>query len=182
VLAIEVGEPTQKILERAALTDLIVIKVAHPPSTGIKSLTSHVRTLIARSSRPILALPGGTSNFQHALLAFDGGPKAKEALFVATYLAEQWQTRLTILTGLADQAVDASAEAFARNYLEFNELEADFMSRKYSGEILKATAEEMNVDLVIMGGYSGSILKEMTAGSSVNFMLRESELPVLICR
>ncbi len=182
VLAIEVGEPTQKILERAALTDLIVIKVAHPPSTGIKSLTSHVRTLIARSSRPILALPGGISNFQHALLAFDGGPKAKEALFVATYLAEQWQTRLTILTGLADQAVDASAEAFARNYLEFNEVEADFISRKYSGEILKATAEEMNVDLVIMGGYSGSILKEMTAGSSVNFMLRESELPVLICR
>jgi nucleotide-binding universal stress UspA family protein len=33
-----------------------------------------------------------------------------------------------------------------------------------------------------MGGYSGSILKEMTAGSSVNFMLRESQLPVLICR
>jgi nucleotide-binding universal stress UspA family protein len=182
VLAIEVGEPTQKILERAALTDLIVIKIAHPPSTGIKSLTSHVRTLIARSSRPILALSGKISDFQHALLAFDGSPKAKEALFVATYLAEQWQTRLTILTGLADQEVDASAQDFARNYLEFNEVEADFISKKYSAETLKGTAEEMNVDLVIMGGYSGSILKEMTAGSSVNFMLRESELPVLICR
>ena len=57
VLAIEVGEPTQKILERAALADLIVIKIAHPPSTGIRSLTSQVRTLIARSSRPILAIP-----------------------------------------------------------------------------------------------------------------------------
>ena len=182
VLAIEVGEPTQKILERAALADLIVIKITHPPSTGIKVLTSHVRTLIARSSRPILALPGGISNFQHALLAFDGGPKAKEALFVATYLAEQWQTRLTILTGLADQEVDSSAQDFARNYLDFNEVEADFINKKYSGEVLKATAEEIKADIVIMGGYSGSILKEMTAGSSVNFMLRESELPILICR
>jgi nucleotide-binding universal stress UspA family protein len=181
-LAVEVGEPTQKILERAALADLIVVKIVHPPSTGIKSLTSHVRTLIARSSRPILAIPGKISNFQHAFLAFDGSPKAKEALFVATYLTEQWQTKLTILTGLPDEQQDSSAQDFAQNYLEFNEIEAQFISKKYSAEVLKGTAEEIDADLVIMGGYSGSILKEMTVGSSVNFMLRESDLPVLICR
>lgn len=182
VLAIEVGEPTQKILERSALTDLIVIKISYPPSIGLKVIASNVRTLIARSSRPILAIPGLISNFRNALLAFDGSPKAKEALFVATYLAEQWQTKLTILTGLEDQEVDMNAQEFARNYLEFNEIEADFVSKKYSGETLKNTAQEVNADLVIMGGYSGSILKEMTSGSSVNFMLREANLPVLICR
>jgi nucleotide-binding universal stress UspA family protein len=182
VLAIEVGEPTQKILERSALTDLIVMKISHPPSIGIKAIASHVRTLIARSPRPILAIRGMVSNLRHALLAFDGSPKSKEALFVATYLAEQWQTKLTILTGLQDQELDTSAQDFAQNYLEFNEIKADFISKKYSAETLKATAEEINADLVIMGGYSGSILKEMTVGSSVNFMLRESELPVLICR
>jgi nucleotide-binding universal stress UspA family protein len=182
VLAVEVGEPTQKILERSALSDLIVMKISYPPSVGLKVLTSNVRTLIARSSRPILAIPGIISYFQHALLAFDGSPKAKEALFVATYLAEQWQTKLTILTGLEDQEVDTSAQDFARNYLEFNEVEAEFLSKKYSAETLKTTAEEIRADLVVMGGYSGWILKEMTVGSSVNFMLRESELPLLICR
>ena len=182
VLAIEVGEPTQKILERSALSDLIVMKISYPPSVGLKVLASNVRTLIARSSRPILAIPGIISSFQHALLAFDGSPKAKEALFVATYLAEQWQTKLTILTGLGDQEVDSSAQDFARNYLEFNEVEADFISKKYSAETLKQTAEEIHADLVVMGGYSGWVLKEMTVGSSVNFMLRESQLPILICR
>src|SRR5215213_5150164 len=182
VLAIEVGDPTQQIMERAALADLIVLKITHPPSTGIKSLASHIRTLIARSSRPILALPGKISNLSHALLAFDGSPKAKEALFVATYLAEQWQTKLTILTGRDDQASDSSAQAFARDYLEFNEIEADFISKKYSAETLKMTAEEIQADFVIMGGYSGSILKEMTVGSSVNYMLREAQFPLLICR
>src|SRR5688572_25699753 len=63
VLAIEVGEPTQKILERSALTDLIVMKISYPPSVGIKVLASNVRTLIARSSRPILAIPGIISSF-----------------------------------------------------------------------------------------------------------------------
>jgi nucleotide-binding universal stress UspA family protein len=182
VLAIEVGDPTQKILERAALTDLIVIKIAHPPSTGIRSLGSQVRTLITRSSRPILAIPGIISGFQHALLAFDGSPKAKEALFVATYLAEQWQTKLTIFTGLAEESSDSSVQEFAQNYLEFNEIEALFITQKYSPETFKLAAEQINADLIIMGGYSGSILKEMTIGSSVNYMLRESQLPILICR
>ena len=182
VLAIEVGEPTQKILERSALTDLIVMKVSFPPSVGIRVIASNVRTLIARASRPILAIPRLVSNFSHALLAFDGSPKAKEALFVATYLAEQWQTKLTILTGLEDAGLDSTTRDFAQNYIEFNEVEADFIGKKYSGETLKATAQEIQADLVIMGGYSGSILKEMTAGSSVNYMLRESDLPVLICR
>ncbi|HSB00713.1 MAG TPA: universal stress protein, partial [Anaerolineales bacterium] len=182
VLAIEVGEPTQKILERAALADLIVIKIAHPPSTGIRSLGSQVRTLIARSSRPILAISGMISSFRHALLAFDGSPKAKEALFVATYLAEQWKTELTIFTGLSDDVSDSSIQDFAQNYLEFNEIEAGFITQKYSPETFKVTAEEISADLIIMGGYSGSILKEMTIGSSVNYMLRESQLPVLICR
>jgi len=181
-LAIEVGEATQKILERSALTDLIVLKISHPPSTGIKALASHIRTLIARSSRPIMALPGKVSELNHALLAFDASPKAKEALFVATYLAEQWHTKLSILTGLDDTVSDRSAQEFALDYLEFNEIEAHFISKNYSAENLKATAEEINADFVIMGGYSGSILKEMTVGSSVNFMLRESQLPILICR
>jgi nucleotide-binding universal stress UspA family protein len=181
-LAIEVGEPTQKILERSALTDLIVLKIIHPPSTGIKALTSHIRTLIARSSRPVLGITDKVSQLNHALLAFDGSPKAREALFVATYLAEQWNTKLTVFTGLDDENLNASAQEFAQNYLEFNEVEAHFITEKYSPETLKITADEINADFIIMGGYSGSILKEMTIGSSVNFMLRESQLPILICR
>ncbi|MDQ2692380.1 MAG: universal stress protein, partial [Chloroflexota bacterium] len=127
-------------------------------------------------------VPGKTTGLQHALLAFDGSPKAKEALFVATYLAERWQTRLTIFTGPEENASDSSAEDFARDYLEFNEVEAGFISETYSPEILNNTAQAIEADVVIMGGYSGSIIKEMTVGSSVNYMLRESDIPILICR
>ena len=182
VLAVEVGEPTQKILERSTLTDLVVLRISHPPATGIQSLSSQIRTLIARCPRPLLAVPGNISGLNHALLAFDGSPKAREALFVATYLAEQWNTQLTILTGLEDKVAADSVQEFARNYLEFNEVEARFILEKYSPAVLKITAEEINADLVIMGGYSGSILKEMTIGSSVNHMLRGFRRPVLICR
>jgi nucleotide-binding universal stress UspA family protein len=181
-LAIEIGEPTQKILERAALTDLIVLKIAHPPSTGIKVIASNIRTLIMRSSRPVLGIPGNISNLEHVLLAFDGSPKSQEALFVATYMAEQWKTKLSILTAPENKVSNRSAQDFARNYLEFNELEAEFITRKYSTETLKSTAEEINADLIVMGSYGGWLLKHVTVGSSINFMLSESQLPLLICR
>ncbi|HSB00452.1 MAG TPA: universal stress protein, partial [Anaerolineales bacterium] len=182
VLAIEIGEPTRKILERAALTDLIVLKIAHPPAAGIQVIASNIRTLIMRSSRPVLAIPDRISSLAHVLLAFDGSPKSQEALFVATYFAEQWQTKLSILTAPGDKAASRSAQDFARNYLEFNEIEAGFITQKYSVATLKSTAEEIDADLVVMGGYSGWLLKHITVGSSINFMLRESQLPILICR
>ncbi len=181
-LAIETGEPTRKILALAALTDLIVMKIAHPPSTGIKLIASNIRTLIIRSSRPVLAIPGKISNLDHALLAFDGRPKSQEALFVATYLAEQWHTKLSILTAPENRVSKNSAQDFARNYLEFNEVEAEFITQKYSVGALKSTAEEIHADLIVMGSYGGWLLQHITVGSSVDFMLRESQLPILICR
>ena len=182
VLAIEVGEPAQKILERSALTDLVVLKITHPPTSGIQAVASPLRNLIARCPRPLLAVPGDVSGLNQALLAFDGSPKAREALFLATYLAEQWKTQLTILTGMENKAEQDSVQEFARNYLEFNEVEARFLTEKFSPAVLKLTAEEIQADLVIMGGYSGSFLKEMTVGSSVSHMLRAFRRPVLICR
>jgi nucleotide-binding universal stress UspA family protein len=181
-LAVEVGEPTRKILERAALTDLIVMKVAHPPTTGLKVIASNIRSLLLRSSRPVLAIPGKVSRLEHILLAFDGSPKSQEALFIATYFAEQWKTKLSILSAPEDRVSKNSAQDFARNYLEFNEVEAQFITKKYSVEALKSTAAEIQADLIVMGSYGGWILKHVTVGSSINFLLRESELPILICR
>lgn len=38
------------------------------------------------------------------------------------------------------------------------------------------------VDLVLMGSYSGGLIKEIMIGSSLDYMLRESEIPLFICR
>ena len=97
-LAIDVGDITTKICERAVLTDLIVLKITNPPSTGISALQSPFRTIIEKSSRPLLTVPEAARQFKRALLAYDGSDRAKEALFVATYLAETWKTELIVFT------------------------------------------------------------------------------------
>ena len=42
--------------------------------------------------------------------------------------------------------------------------------------------KEREINLVLMGGYNGSAWQEIIIGSAVNFLLRNAECPVLICR
>lgn len=179
-LAIEAGEPARKILERAALTDLVMLKIVYPPGSGLSGLASPLRAIISRSPRPVLALPTGATDLDQAVLAFDGSAKSKEALFVAAYLAEQWKTSLTVYTGEGANA--AAMQDAARQYLDLHEIQAEYVIEKSSAETLKRISEERGANLVLMGGYSGVILKEVTLGSWVNDMLREQNAPVLICR
>lgn len=87
---IEVGELERRICERALWTDLVVVNLAHPPAPRpLARLSSGFGTLIRRCPRPVLTVPRAASEMRRALLAYDGSPKAKEALFGATYLSNQ---------------------------------------------------------------------------------------------
>ncbi len=181
-LAIETGDITRKIYERATLTDLVVLNVANPPGAGPAALQSGLRTIIERSARPVLALPGHPSSLERALLAFDRSPKAKAALFVATYMAERWNTALTVLT-LRDPSRGGPSELeYAREYLELHEVEADYVLCDGPIDVLFEVMQERSIDLALMGGYGGSALTQALFGSTVNHMLRESCCPLFICR
>lgn len=182
-LIIEAGEITKKICERATMTDLIVLKIVHPPMGGISALRSPFRTILANSPRPLLGVPGKATQFKRALLAYDGSERAKEALFVATYLAEMWKTELIVFTALDAGKVKPDVQDYVRRYLEIHEVEADYIAAEQgSRENLKRTIEERQADLVLMGTYGMSVIREVVVGSTLDYMLRESEIPLLICR
>lgn len=181
-LAIVKGEISEQVSQQALLTDLVVLNVAHPPQHGLSSLASGLRTIIWRSARPVLTVPGKPSRMDKALLAFDGGVKSREALFVAAYLAEQWKIALTVLT-LSDKGkAAADVQDDARTYLELHEIQADFIVTGGPPELFLKVIKELDINLVLMGSYSGNAFKEVILGSVVNFLLREAECPLLICR
>jgi nucleotide-binding universal stress UspA family protein len=181
-LALEVGEPSEKILTRSLLADLIVLKVSYPPSAGLSGLASPLRAIIARASRPILAVPGNFTPISHAVLAYDGSVRAKEALFLATYLAEQWGIGLTVFTALENGRLAASVQEEASAYLDLHEIKAEYVIKKGAADSIRAVIRQRGIDLLVMGGYSGLTIKEFFIGSNVNLVLKESKIPVLICR
>jgi nucleotide-binding universal stress UspA family protein len=181
-LVVKVGKNAPQIHKYAHLTDLVVLNVSHPPGPGLNGLGSGLRTIIHNSPRPILTLKGEVSQLASALVAFDGSLKSREALFLATYLAERWGTALTVLTIEEPPKVTVAAQDYARTYLELHEMGAKFVVKSGSPDAFLEAIQESESDLVVMGGYSGMAMQEVVIGSAVNFLLRKANVPIFICR
>ena len=182
-LAVDVGDITARIIERAIVTDLIIVKLVNPPGSGLSVLNSPFRTIIERSSRPLLTVPAEATPFTRALLAFDGSELAKEALFVAAYLAEMWKTEVTVFTARGDGNRKEDIQDYARRYLELHEVEARYIiSQQKEPRPLPDIAAEYNADLILMGSHSGNKIQQILVGSMVDITLRSSTIPTFICR
>ena len=136
--------------------------------------------MIQRCSTPLLAVPGEVSPLERALLAYDGSTKAREALFVATYLAGQWHIPLVVVA--SGKEVAKSLED-ARDYLQSRNVQAQFVAKQEPvAETILGTAHELKCDLIIVGGYGRRPVAQVILGSTVDELLRTSRWPVLICR
>jgi nucleotide-binding universal stress UspA family protein len=119
----------------------------------------------------------------NVLLAYDGSPRADEALFLATYLADRWGTTLTVVTVTEKGYVPADTTLRAQRYLESHGVRGTYLEQSGSvGEQILKAAEEQGSNLIIIGGYGHSPVVEVVLGSAVDQVLRESRQPTLICR
>jgi len=182
-LSIETGSIMRAIIDRARWSDLVVVSLAHPPGAQpVDRLSSGFSQLLRRCPRPVLTVPRAWSDLERLLLAYDGSPKADEALFVAAYLAGQWQLPLAVVTVLDDLGEGETAVK-ARSYLESQNVSADYIGTEgRPAEIILRTARSQERSLVIMGGYSHKPVMEIMLGSVVDEVLRTRNGPVLICR
>jgi nucleotide-binding universal stress UspA family protein len=186
-LAVEVGSTSRKIVERAIYTDLVVLKLAHAPGTqAFTKLRSGLRTLIRRSAQPLLVVPADMRPFCRILLAFDGSPRAKEATYIATYMAKEWGATLYLLTTYRDKSVKDEMKEFfleAKNYIIRHDLFPHAHMREgLTGETILAFAKEKEIDLILMGSYGSDPISEMVWGSSIDYVLQSTTIPLLICR
>jgi nucleotide-binding universal stress UspA family protein len=181
-MAVVKGKTADQIYRRSLLTDLIVMKITHPPKSGFSSIKSGLRSIIWRSARPILAIPREMSDLNRILVGFDGSEKSKEALFIATYLAEKWKSQLTILTISEHDVTDSPMQDYARAYCDIHEIPAEFITKVSSLKAFTEEANNLGVDLIVVGGYGGNVVREFFVGSLVNLLLREAACPIMICR
>lgn len=183
-IAVEVGSAARKICERAQWADLVIGKLTHPPADQLLGrLSSGFRIMVRRCSRPILAVPGQATPIQKALLAYNGSPKAEEALYIAAYISSRWQIPLTVLT-IETNGIEAEAvQARAREYLASVDAPIEyFIEKSEVVETILTTAEKQQCDLILIGGYKASPVVEIVQGSLVDQILRETSTPTLICR
>ena len=195
-LTITTGDVARTVCDRARWTDLAILSLSHPPAPEpLARLSSGFHTIVRLCPRPVLAVPGTPSELTHALLAYDGSPKADEALYIATYMANRWSIPLVVVTVIETGRTTSAALERAREYLDSHGVPL-LLGRRHSDgaqatyveesgpvpEAILKTAESHGCDLILMGGYGLSPVLEVVLGSAVDQVLRGSRMPVLICR
>ncbi len=182
-ISVTTGPTTGTICYRARWSDLVVVSLSHPPGPQpVDRLSSRFGQLLRRCPRPVLAIPRTHAGLDRLLLAYDGSPKAEEALFVAAYLAGQWQAPLTVVVALEKQVTEETAVR-VRSALEQQGIAARYVvENEKPAALILATARQHDCDLIIMGGYGLQPVLAIMTGSVVDEVLRSRSRPVLICR
>lgn len=184
-MVIEHGSIARQIYEKSFWADLLVLRLSHPPPiVSFRRLSSGLRDLIRLCSMPLLVVPPtSTTGFTRVLLAYGGGHKADEALFVATYMVKRWGVELVVVTVSRGKNTGSGLADRAQAYLDKQGVHtARFVNE--TGDpttaILKNCSNE-NCDLILMGGYEGGYIREIIFGSTVDRVLWGTSWSVMIC-
>lgn len=184
-LAVDTGDVSRVVCDRAEWADLVVVSITYAPGTTfLERLGSGLRRIVQRCSRPVLTVPSTPIHpLRRALLAYDGSRKADEALFVAAYLAQMWDVSLTVVAAGATVNDAEDTIERARTYLSRYDIAAEYRCEVgRPGPVIMAVGRELDTDLIIMGGFGAGPVVELVVGSTVEQVLRTSWKPTLVCR
>jgi nucleotide-binding universal stress UspA family protein len=148
-----------------------------------------VEGVLFHSGRPaLIAPPGwkGTGIGKRVVVAWDASREATRALSEAQSILEKAE-KITVVTvdakpkmfGHGDQPGANIAAHLARRGLPADVRNVDSMGRSASLAILEE-AMTLNADLVVMGGYAHSRLRELVFGGATRELLRTASVPLLM--
>lgn len=178
--AVVSGTPQEHLLARAPWSDLVVTPLP-VDSAGQAVLSSGFRSFLRRCPRPVLTVRARPSSLSKALLAYDGGPRAEAALFIAAYSAASWGMKLTVLT--VGEKVNGALPALerARKYLSEHSIEATYLPGSgRTGPTIVETARNYGCDVILMGSHRYSPWWESMVGGVLEEILRSYAGTVLV--
>ena len=178
------GDVAETILGRSEVNDIVILKLSHPPKSEVISrMKSGLRTIIRQSSRPLLMVRDKLSALNHILVAYDGSEKSEEALFIGKYLGGKYQKHLSLLVVSENQEQGSQLLAHAEEYLGDLCVRSILRGTDHGvSQVILQVAAEKGADMIIMGGYGFPPLLEVVFGSTVDDVLRGTQIPVVICQ
>ncbi|MDO9337237.1 MAG: universal stress protein [Caulobacter sp.] len=174
-----------RLAELARTHDLCVI-----PYVGeVASQTAFAEAVVFGAGRPVLIFrgragrirPGG---FRKVLVAWDGGRAASRAVADAMpVLIQAEEVRILTVLGDKPSAVGRGADALMAHLALHGvsaEAEDYTAAGRGAGKILEQVADERGFDLLVMGAYGHSRLREFLLGGATQYILTAPPVPVLM--
>ncbi len=166
------------LAEAAKTADLVLASRAKAGGTELPDVLDR---LVTAAGIPVLALPADASvnPGQTVLVGWNGSREAARAAHDA--LPFLHTAKRVVLCAVGEEAAKSLAAAAAmlqRHGLVVHSHQVDEPDGK-AGEVLLAQAVGQDADLLVMGAYGHTRLREMVFGGATRHVLREATLPVL---
>jgi nucleotide-binding universal stress UspA family protein len=174
--------------------DLVVVSQDDPDESLARHVPDMPDYVILNSPRPVLVIPRGAAlpdaGFaRRVLLAWDGSREAATAMSAAVPLLRHAESvTVTMLSGPALAPRECEAQQTELNgFLTRHRVRPGVLVRdcalSYDGDTgrgLLAVADELNADLLVMGCYGHSRLRELCLGGASRTVLAETRIPTLL--
>jgi len=181
-LALRHGEIADSLVKRAG--DLIVMgKRGEDAYANKPALGSNLERVIRAVHRPVLIASSVYKPFSQAVFAFDDGVSARKALdsLITNPMAER--INITVLSVTDPGSEVAQAGEKAATHLSAAGYAATAKSLPGLAErVIAEETEREGTDLLIMGAYGHSRIRNLIIGSTTTALIRSSQSSLLLFR
>lgn len=178
------GELVDTLLEFQGDIRLLVMgrQGEHGDSAG-EHIGSHLENVVRTLHRPILVIPADYSEPRRILVAFDGSATTRKAVeMVAASPLFRGLPCHVVMVGADKQEAHEQFE-WARTTLAQAGFEVTASLRSGQVEdVLCAYRNEYAIDLIVMGAYGHSKIREFLVGSTTTKLIRQAKIPLLLLR
>lgn len=183
------GNSEFSAVRAARATDLVIVQQSDPDAGEAPYPDSE--TLLFETGRPVLVVPYAVNvdpRFRKVLVAWNGTAEAARAAFDALpFIVAAESTEIVSIdprsTAIEDAAVSANdiAEALSRHGARVN-LATDVSAGLSPGDVLENRIAENGIELLVMGAYGHSWLREFFFGGATRSLLRSMSAATLMSR
>ena len=178
---LETGIVSRCIVEQGGLTDLIVMGRGGEHDEWLDGvLGSTAEAVVRRARQPVIITGAEMPGNKLFVVAYDGTAHAKQALKVSAMVSVEWKVPFHLL--VVGEEEDRPVLDEAKNYLQsYDGLEVTYELRQGDpGEQIVAYAEEVSADLLVLGAYGHTKVRELVLGSTCNYVINHVGCPVLM--
>ncbi len=179
----DTGRPDACIARRGRVADVVVIARAEGENAAT-TITETLEAALMDSGTPLLVAPAGPPQTVggHVAVAWNGGLEAARAVTAAMPFLKG-AADVTILTVGDPCPPEATQDALA-GYLANHGVKAQIRNLEAGDESMSTTllnaAREANADLMVMGAYTHSRLRELVFGGVTYEVLAAADVPILM--
>ncbi|HOT97154.1 MAG TPA: universal stress protein [bacterium] len=178
------GAPADLILEQTQIADLLVMgKQGEFARWNVKGLGATVDAVSRMTHKPLLVAGLAYRPIRRILVGYDGSEHANRALQYAAHIAEAGQATIGLLCINDDAELAAHNCERAKAYLQSYRVTVESVTLPgHPEEVLVRYCGLKDYDLIAIGAYGHSRIREALLGSTTTHLLRQSTFPVLLAK